>query len=198
MLPPAGIVSLAAAAVISDLSIETSRQQRDSHTVYYVHGRIYTNDPALPWAEAWPSRREGSAASEKWTMYCRLRRRPEGVETVQLRGQFLMPGFNDAHVHLGGAAADLLAVPLTGVPSAEEMQSVLPMPLPVEAGGWLPGGWDHTLERKRFPNRQQSMPSLPESRHPHAHLGHVAVNSLALKSAEIDKTRPIPGRRNRT
>jgi len=48
----------------------------------------------------------------------------EGVETVQLREQFVMPGFNDAHVHLGGAAADLLAVPLTGVPSAEKCRSV--------------------------------------------------------------------------
>src|SRR5258708_2903357 len=82
----------------------------------------------------------------------------EGVETVQLKGQFVMPGFNDAHVHLGGAAADELAVPLTGVPSPEEMQKrIAPAVAQHKPGEWITAAsWVHTLfPEKRFPNRQQ-------------------------------------------
>jgi hypothetical protein len=82
----------------------------------------------------------------------------EGAETVNLHGQFVMPGFNDAHVHLGGAGADALAVPLVGVSSAEEMQKrVAEAVAHHKPGEWIAGGgWDHTMwAEKRFPNRQQ-------------------------------------------
>jgi hypothetical protein len=121
----------------------------------------------------------------------------EGAETVHLHGQFVMPGFNDAHVHLGGAAADELAVPLTGVPSVEEMQKrVADAVAHHKPGEWITGGgWDHTLwAEKRFPNRQQLDAVSPKNPVILTHIsGHVAVaNSLALKSGEIDKDTPNP------
>jgi len=82
----------------------------------------------------------------------------EGVDTLNLRGQFVMPGFNDAHVHLGMAAADELAVPLMGVSSPEEMQNVLRRLSRInKPGEWITGGgWDHTTwPEKRFSQRQQ-------------------------------------------
>src|SRR2546427_652043 len=108
-----------------------------------------------------------------------------------------MPGFNDAHVHLGGAAADLLAAPLTGVLSAEEVQKrVADAVARHKAGEWITGGgWDHTLwAEKRFPNRQQLDAVSPKNPVILTHIsGHVAVaNSLALKSGEIDKNTPNP------
>jgi hypothetical protein len=108
-----------------------------------------------------------------------------------------MPGFNDAHVHLGGAAADELAVPLTGVPSVEEMQKrVADAVAHHKPGEWITGGgWDHTMwAEKRFPNRQQLDAVSPKNPVILTHIsGHVAVaNSLALKSAEIDKDTPNP------
>src|SRR6266446_5976589 len=118
-----GIVLLGALAIAPVFRAKLRAQQRGSRPTYYVHGRIYTNDLAHPWAEAM------SVADGKIGCIGNLDHvlldcggGQEGVETVQLRGQFVMPGFNDAHVHLGGAAADLLAAPLTVVPSAEEMQ----------------------------------------------------------------------------
>src|SRR5260370_39400590 len=69
-----------------------------------------------------------------------------------------MPSSNDAHVHLGGAAADELAVPLLGVPSPQEMQKrVADAVAHHKIGEWITGGgWDHTMwPEKRFPNRQQ-------------------------------------------
>src|SRR5256885_8044158 len=121
----------------------------------------------------------------------------ERAETVQLDGQFVMPGFNDAHVHLGGAAADEVAVPLTGGTSPEEMQKrVTAAVAKHKEGEWITGGgWDHTLwPEKRFPNRQQLDAVAPKNPTILTHIsGHVAVaNSLALKSAEIDKTTPNP------
>jgi predicted amidohydrolase YtcJ len=121
----------------------------------------------------------------------------EGAETVNLHGQFVMPGFNDAHVHLGGAAAEALAVPLTGVPSVEEMQKrVADAVAHHKVGEWITGaGWDHTLWADgKFPNRHQLDAVAPKNPVILTHVsGHVAVaNSLALKKAEIDRTTPNP------
>ena len=46
------VIALVALAIAVGLHAMAPAPQRGSHTVYYVHGRIYTNDPAHPWAEA--------------------------------------------------------------------------------------------------------------------------------------------------
>lgn len=193
-----GILTFVAAAGIAGFLAKSFAQQKPPRTTYYVHGRIYTNDPAQPWAEAL------AVNDGKITCIGKMDHvlldcggGKEGAETVQLRGQFVMPGFNDAHVHLGGAAADELAVPLTGVPSVEELQKrVADAVAHHKEGEWITGGgWDHTMwPEKRFPNRQQLDAVTPKNPAIFVHVsGHVAVaNSLALKSAEIDKTTPNP------
>jgi predicted amidohydrolase YtcJ len=177
---------------------ENVAAQKAPPTVYYTHGRIYTNDPAQPWADAMAVS-EGRITCIGRTDHVVLDcgGGQEGVETINLRGQFMMPGFNDAHVHLGGAGADELAVPLVGVSSAEEMQKrVATAVAQHKEGEWITGGgWDHTLwPDKRFPNRQQLDAASPKNPVILTHIsGHVAVaNSLALKSAEIDKHTPNP------
>ena len=193
-----GIFSLTSIAIVMTFRAELSAQQRAPHTTYYVHGRIYTNDPANPWAEAMAvSDGKISCIGKMDHVLLDCGGGQEGVETVQLRGEFVMPGFNDAHVHLGGAAADLLAVPVTGVPSVEELQKrVADAVAQHKAGEWITGGgWDHTLwPEKRFPTRQQLDAVAPDNPVILTHIsGHVAVaNSLALKSAEIDKNSPNP------
>jgi len=176
----------------------TPQREKATPTTYYIHGHIYTNDPDSPWAEAL------SVADGKIICIGKLDHillncggSQEGAVTVNLKGRFLMPGFNDAHVHLGAAGADLLAVPLTGVPSPEEMQKrVATAVARHKEGEWITGGgWDHTLwPEKRFPNRQLLDAVSPKNPVLLTHIsGHVAVaNSLALKSAEIDKNTPNP------
>jgi predicted amidohydrolase YtcJ len=167
-------------------------------TIYYTHGRIYTNDPANPWAEALAfSEGRITCVGKMDHVLTDCGGGQEGVESINLKGQFLMPGFNDAHVHLGGAAADELAVQLTGVPSAEEMQKrVAAAVAQRKEGEWITGGgWDHTLWlEKRFPNRQLLDAVAPKNPVILTQItGHVAVaNSLALESAEIDKNTPNP------
>ncbi len=192
------ILPIAGVALVAAFHTKSTAAQRAAITVYYTHGRIYTNDPAQPWADAMAVS-EGKITCIGKTDHVLLDcgGGQEGVETVNLRGQFVMPGFNDAHVHLGGAGADELAVPLTGVPSAEEMQKRVATAVALhKPGEWITGGgWDHTLwPEKRFPNRQQLDAVAPKNPVILTHIsGHVAVaNSLALKSAEIDKTTPNP------
>jgi predicted amidohydrolase YtcJ len=193
-----GFLPFVALAFLAAFHAKTSVAQKAPVTVFYLHGRIYTNDPAHPWAEAMAVS-GGKIACIGNVGYVLLDcgGSKEGSETVQLQGQFVMPGFNDAHVHLGGAAADELAVPLIGVPSPEEMQKrVAAAVARHKEGEWITGGgWDHTLwPEKRFPNRQQLDAVAPKNPVILTHIsGHVAVaNSLALKSAEIDKNSPNP------
>jgi predicted amidohydrolase YtcJ len=189
----AGIVSLVVLAIVAAFYAKTSLAQKAPSTTYYTHGRIYTNDLAHPWAEAMAvSDGKISCIGKMDHVLLDCGGGQEGVETVNLKGQFVMPGFNDAHVHLGGAAADELAVPLTGVPSAEEMQKrVAAAVAEHKEGEWITGGgWDHTLwPDRKFPNRQQLDAVAPRNPVILTHIsGHVAVaNSLALKSGEIDK-----------
>jgi len=109
---------------------------------------------------------------------------------VDLHGKFVMPGFNDAHVHLTDAGFKRLTVDLTGVQSIDEfrerirkrVQSAEPME-------WIVGsGWDETLwHTKELPTRWDVDEVTTE--HP-VYLeridGHVAVaNTLALKTARV-------------
>lgn len=170
----------------------------DSHMTVYLHGRIYTNDPAHPWAEAM------AVQDDKIRCVGKLDRvllecggNDLSVEKVQLDGKFLMPGFNDAHVHLGGAAADLLAVRLNGVTSIEELQKrVADAVAHHKEGEWITGsGWDHTLwPERKFPNKDQLDKVSPKNPVFLTHIsGHVAVaNSLALQHGEIDDDTPNP------
>jgi predicted amidohydrolase YtcJ len=192
------ILPLMAAIFFAVFHPKPARAQKVPTTTYYTHGRIYTNDPESPWAEAMAvSEGKISCVGKMDHVLLDCGGGQEGVETINLRGQFVMPGFNDAHVHLGGAGAEALAVPLTGVPSVEEMQKrVADAVAQHKPGEWITGGgWDHTTwPEKKFPNRQQLDAVAPKNPVILVHIsGHVAVaNSLALKSAEIDKNTPNP------
>lgn len=116
-----------------------------------------------------------------------------------LHGAFVMPGFNDAHTHLGGAGQTKLNVDLTGSSSlAEMLQRVKARAEQEPTGHWLTGGgWDHTLwADKTLPTRQDldrvtgDHPAILERID-----GHIAIaNSAALKDAGITgKTKALPG-----
>ena len=166
--------------------------------MYYLHGHIYTNDPKQPWAAAMAIR-DGKircvGSMELVLLECGGS--DDGAETVNLKGSFVMPGFNDAHVHLGSAAKDMLSVQLNGSASVEELQKRLGAAAAQhQEGEWITGGgWDHTLwPDKKFPSRQQLDVVSPKNPVLLVHIsGHVAVaNSLALQLAKITKDTPNP------
>jgi len=167
-------------------------------TLYLLHGRIYTNDPQHPWASAMAIRQGRITCIggiEQIMLECGGG--AEGAETLQLGGKFVMPGFNDAHVHLGSAGADMLAVQLNGAATVEELQKrVADAVAQHKEGNWITGGgWDQTLwPDKKFPDKQQLDAVAPKNPVLLTHIsGHVAVaNSLALKLASITKDTPNP------
>ncbi len=169
-----------------------AQEQTPLHkTTYYIHGKIFTNDPGQPWAAAFAVRDEkilciGTIAHVM--LECGAGNL--NSETVQLKEQFAMPGFNDAHVHLGGAARAKLALQLNGVDSVAELQKrVKDAVFKHKPGEWIIGsGWDQTLwPEKKFPNRLLLDAVSPDNPVFLVHVsGHVAIaNSLALKRAEI-------------
>jgi predicted amidohydrolase YtcJ len=161
----------------------------------YRNGRIYTNDPASPWAEAMLVRGEEILAAGDDDEVSALA--DAGAQVVDLGKHFVMPGFNDAHVHIGGAGEDWIAVRLNGVKSVAELQKRLAEGVAQHKDGeWIRGsGWDHTFwPDKKFPNRQQLDEVSSKNPVILTHIsGHVAVaNSLALQLAGISKATANP------
>jgi predicted amidohydrolase YtcJ len=126
-----------------------------------------------------------------------LRLKQPGTQLVDLKGAFVMPGFNDAHVHLADAGQTKLGVDLNGCSGLADMlsrvSSAAKQALP---GQWLlGGGWDHTLwSNQTLPTRQD----LDRVTAGHPALltrvdGHIAVaNSAAFGIAGVTRQTPNP------
>ncbi len=192
------ILLIVALAAFAALRPQARAAQDAPLTVLYLHGRIYTNDPQHPWAQGMAVR-DGKiiciGSISQVLVDC------GGSDahaiTEQLHEKFLMPGFNDAHVHLGSAGAGMLAVRLYGATSIEELKKRLAAGVAShKEGEWITGaGWDHTLwPEKQFPNKWELDDVAPKNPVLLTQVtGHVAVaNSLALKLAELDKNSPNP------
>lgn len=126
-----------------------------------------------------------------------LKRKGPDTAVIDLKGHFVMPGFNDAHMHLVEAGFRKLTVDLTGVRSIEEfrqrIRERLDSAAPTE---WITGfGWDETLwPVKELPTRWDIDEVTTE--HP-VFLkrvdGHVAVaNTLALHIAHVTEATKDP------
>jgi predicted amidohydrolase YtcJ len=192
------VLVVAAFAGAAAVRVKAQSAPATPRTVYFLHGRIYTNDPQHSWAAAMAVR-EGKifCIGGIDTVMLECGGGQEDAETIQLNGHFVMPGFNDAHVHLGAAGADMLAVQLNGAASVEELQKRLADAVAThKEGEWIAGsGWDHTLwPEKVFPTKQQLDAVSPKNPVLLTHVsGHVAVaNSAALKIAGITKDSPNP------
>ena len=119
------------------------------------------------------------------------------TQVIDLEGAFAMPGFNDAHVHLGEAGRIKLSVDLTGTRSlAESQQRIRTAAAAAAPGAWLlGGGWDHTLWASQTLPTRADLDSVTGA-HPAMFVrvdGHIAVaNSAALTAAGITGTTPSP------
>jgi predicted amidohydrolase YtcJ len=112
------------------------------------------------------------------------------TEVVNLNGRFVMPGFNDAHLHLANAGFERLTVNLVGVKSLTEFRDRIRARVETAGPGeWIVGrGWDHTLwPVKELPSRWD----IDEVTTDHPVFlqrvdGHIAVaNTRALQLASI-------------
>jgi predicted amidohydrolase YtcJ len=119
------------------------------------------------------------------------------TQVIDLGGHFAMPGFNDAHVHLGSGGFEKLNVNLVGCKSLDEMkQRIADRAKTAGPGEWLQGrGWDHTLWAKVETPTRADIDAVSGD-HPAIFNrvdGHIAIaNSAALKAAGITAQTPDP------
>lgn len=120
-----------------------------------------------------------------------------GTRVVELDGRLVVPGFNDAHVHLLSGGFGLLSVDLRDASDEADLaRRVGEQARRQPTGTWiLNGNWDHEAwPSHALPTRQLVDAVTPE--HPvfvNRLDGHMALaNSLALRLAGITRETPDP------
>lgn len=158
-----------------------------------VEGRVFTNVPAQPWAEAVAVRGARIAAVGTRADMEPLR----GPATRVIAGATVVPGFNDAHCHFTVAFGLLRGLDLAPATSLAEIlarvkEHAAAHPELAVIDGM---GWDLAdMPEHRFPTAAMldevvaDRPVLLWSDGPHA----VWTNSAALEAAKIDGTTPFP------
>src|SRR5713101_5427740 len=162
--------------------------------VIFLHGNIYTGVAdtssfhANPRTEALAVRDGRVAAVGRDDEILRLK--GSATTVIDLAGHFVMPGFNDAHMHLANAGFRRLTVELGGVKTLTEVRDrVRERVLTAGPGEWIVGGgWDQTLwPVQELPSRWD----IDEVTTDHPVFlqrvdGHIAVaNTKALQLASI-------------
>ena len=117
---------------------------------------------------------------------------------IDAAGRLVVPGFNDAHVHLLDGADELVGVDLRPAKDEQDMARRLAAhAAKLPKGRWIVGGyWDHEAwPSKALPTRQAIDAATPD--HPvfvQRLDGHMALaNSLAIKLAGVTRATKAPG-----
>ncbi len=158
-----------------------------------VNARVWTGNPQRPWVDAIASRGDrivavGSSAEVRKLV-------TTGV-VIDGRGQMVVPGFIDAHVHFIDGGFGLASVQLRDARTKEEfIRRIAEFARTVPAGTWITNGdWDHTLWGGELPDRQWIDSVTPN--HPvfiNRLDGHMSLaNSLALAAGKVTRDTPTP------
>jgi predicted amidohydrolase YtcJ len=175
-----------------------------------TNAKIETMDPAHEWAGAVAIRGEsivavsdsnpGSPDAQSANSADAPDIKPwlgPSTRIINMHGAFVMPGFNDAHVHIGKSALAKLAIDFTGAQSLAEFQQRIRENIKDRAPGeWITGfGWDQTLWPGRRDPASEDLDAVSTT-HPMFFTrvdDHVAIaNSLALKIAGVTKDTAEP------
>lgn len=182
------------AAPAPKVSTQAPADTRPRADIIFLHANVYTGVPDnTPFAsidreEAIAVRGDRIEAVGKALDIQKLK--GPDTQMVDLGGHFVMPGFNDAHLHLDDAGQTKLSVDLTGCKSLDELRERVAKKVETApAGEWITGaGWDETLwPVKVTPNKWD----LDEVSNGHPVFlvridGHIAVaNTRALQLGSI-------------
>jgi len=181
---------LLAAALAALAAVAAPRPPSALADRVFLGGRIWTGDPARPRAQAL-----ALAGDVIVAVGTDAEVRPyigPATTTVNLRGRFVAPGFNDAHLHF----LVVETVDLTGAASVEEVQSRIRAYATAHAERpWVTGrGWVYAAFPGGLPHRRQldavvaDRPAFMTS-----YDGHTAwANSKALEAGGITRETPDP------
>ena len=121
-----------------------------------------------------------------------LKLKDRHTNVIDLRGRFVLPGFNDAHLHLASGGFEKLNVDLVGTKSLTEMQEHIAERVKTAAPGeWIRGrGWDHTKWNSPTLPTREDLDAVTAG-HPAIFTrvdGHICVvNTAALLAAALNK-----------
>jgi len=163
--------------------------------IIVVHGRVYTEDPKQPWAQAVAIYRGKIVAVGTDPEI--ERRRGMGTKVINAGGKLVLPGFVDCHIHFIDGSFSLGRVNLEGAKDSADIQKRLREYASEHPGDdWILGrGWNYAmfgpeaLPHKKyldevFPNR----PVFLEGYDGHTYW----ANSKALVLAGITRETPDP------
>jgi predicted amidohydrolase YtcJ len=176
-------------------SVHTTPPSTCTPDIIIVNAKVHTVDAARPAAEAVAIcgeriARVGSTAEIRALAAASTR-------VIDAAGRLVVPGFNDAHVHLLSGAEELVGVDLRPARTQQEFAARLAAyAATLPRGRWITGGyWDHEAwPGKALPTRALLDAVTPD--HPvfvQRLDGHMAVaNSLALKLAGVTRDTASP------
>ena len=174
--------------------IPTAAEPCTPHLIV-INAKVHTVDPAKPSAEAVAVCGETIARVGTTAEVRKLA--GAGTRVIDGGGKLMVPGFNDAHVHLISGAEEIIGVDLRPAKNEQEMAERLRQHASkVPKGRWIRGGyWDHEAwPSKALPTRHLLDAVTPD--HPvfvQRLDGHMAVaNSLAIKLAAITRDVAAP------
>ncbi len=185
---------------LSGLSPAVANDSQPAADAIFIHCNVYTGvenlqSHSVERAEAFAVRGDRIQAVGTNAEIEKLK----GPETriIDLGGRFVMPGFNDAHLHLADAGLQKLSVNLIGVKNLQEFRERVKAKVEsARPDEWiLGGGWDETLwPSKTLPSRKD----LDDISGGHPVFldrvdGHLAVaNTKAFELAGVTKSTPDP------
>ncbi len=209
-IAPMLLLLLAAACVLqAQNGVPMQNAQKPKADLIFIHGNIYTGvvDPAASLgsgrrAEVLAIRGDRILAVGMPDDVMKLK--GPDTKVVDLGGRFVMPGFNDAHLHLANAGMEKMTVNLAGVKTLDEFRERLRAKCEAaEPLEWVVGeGWDETLwPVKVLPTRWD----LDEvsGKHPvylervDGHIGVANTRALQLASITVASRDPEGGKIDR-
>ena len=192
----AGFVALCVVAAPG--AVDAQRRVAARADVIFTGGRIFTADPARPWATAIAIRGDRILAVGTDSAIGALA--TSSTRRIALAGRVVVPGFNDAHLHVGpGTPGEFFATGAT--PQPDPPFSVVLDSVRALANHTPPGTWIMTEVAEKVlvdPGARRAALDRVAPRHPvylRGWSGHGAVfNSAALIAANVDTLRdPVGG-----
>jgi len=175
--------------------IVTRLAAQDQPADLVVYGRIWTGDPAAPWAEALAVSGDRIVAVGQRRFMLRFVGRSTRI--LDNGRNLVTPGFGDSHTHFISGGFQLVSVDLRDAASpAEFIRRIAEYARSLPPDQWITGGdWDHelwpgsTLPRRDWIDSVTPLKPVFVSRLD----GHMGVaNSLALRLAGITRDTPDP------
>src|ERR687883_92727 len=183
---------LLAVALLGTMMSHPARAQTGPVTLAVVNARVWTGDPRRPWADAVAVSGDRVAAVGSSAEVRKLA--GPDARVVDAGGQFLVPGFIDAHVHFISSGFGLTSVQLRDAATKDEfVRRIQAYARTLPPGTWIMGGdWDHTLWGGELPRRDWIDSVTPNNPVWVNRLdGHMSLaNSAALAAARVTRATP--------